>query len=210
MFLGGCVAPTQMTPSQPEVKITYKSVPTGATIIEDITGKNLGTTPVTLRYSLNAEDILKGSFKAGGLSTHWVDGRKKDGIPISVDFAKKGRILEYTFMAPPFYRDVQQGTITPYQNNPTGDRSSLYAQAKSQYESALAGYNRALKNLNKAKNMKGVTGFLGFGDGSKKSVLSGLVLGAASHKGLQDAERELTIAWEKLERAKAKLRALEY
>ena len=101
-------------------------------------------------------------------------------------------------------------TSMSQKNNLSYNRNGSYAAAKRQYESALAGYNRALSNLDKARNTKGPSGFLGIGHGGTRDRAMRLLGKTSSRGALRAKERELRSAEERLHRAKAKLRAAEH
>lgn len=94
-----------------------------------------------------------------------------------------------------------------YQNQDKQRRKN-YEAAKAEYEQALAAYNEALKKLNDAKLQASAT--------SASNALSALhpglkLLGSlGAQQAVQDAEKELEIARQRLERAKAKMNHLEW
>jgi hypothetical protein len=198
------------------VNVTYKSFPSGATIIEDGTGKNWGVAPVSLLYQLEEKHLKENILRTQKMTAYWPDGRRIEGESLSVDVPDDlpdGDIVsEQTLIAPPFDSEVQRmnATIQMQSNRVNTERTGFYAEAKREYGSALVRYNRALANLNTAKNMRGITRLPGFGSGSKTDNILGLFSKATSHGEVQMRERELEIAWQLLERAKAKLRSAEY
>lgn len=95
-----------------------------------------------------------------------------------------------------------------YDNN----RQEELAEAKREYEQALAGYNNALRELDNAKNVNSLNNmsFDTLMSGSKLDRAVGLFNKGTSHLSVQDAERKVQIAREKLNRTKSKLDALNW
>ncbi len=84
-----------------------------------------------------------------------------------------------------------------------------YAAAKREYDVALSGYEKAMVELDNAKNMRSMSN-LSLGtmmQGSKLDRVAGLLGQGSTHLSLQDAERNVQIARERLERAKARFDA---
>ena len=95
------------------------------------------------------------------------------------------------------------------QRRNTGD----YSTAQREYEQALAAYNRALKKLADARNRACINRMTTPGlmaSGSKIGKIVGTLNMAASPVAIRDAEREVEIARQRLERAKARINHSEW
>jgi len=90
---------------------------------------------------------------------------------------------------------------------PSGNGNKGYQQARQEYEDALSAYNIALKELDNAKNARALSN-MSFGtlmSGSPGNKALGLLTQGMSHLSLQDTERNLQIARERLNRAQTRL-----
>jgi hypothetical protein len=100
-----------------------------------------------------------------------------------------------------------------YQSGTSSGRSSAaYNEAKREYEVALSDYNEAVAELDEARNMRSLSN-MSFGTlmgGSKLDRAVGLLNQGTTHLSLQEAERNVQIARERLERAKARLDAMNW
>lgn len=83
-------------------------------------------------------------------------------------------------------------------------------EARSEYDAALAGYNRALEELDAARNYKAFFKFSSGTDTSRLGQIAGLLSKGVSHLSLQDAERNLQIARDRLERAQRRIDSMNW
>jgi len=95
----------------------------------------------------------------------------------------------------------------------TSVSASAYRAAKAEYDSALAAYEAALKKLENARLMSDVSsistpGLLG--SVSKTDQIIGTIGALSAPANIRNAEREVEIARQQLERARAKLNTLEW
>jgi hypothetical protein len=90
-----------------------------------------------------------------------------------------------------------------------GNIGTNNAQAVNEYNQALADYQEAMRKYDNAKNVKAVsdTSFNVLMGGGTPQKLIGLMNKATTTSEIQDAERNLIVAKERLEKAKSKLEA---
>ncbi len=91
-----------------------------------------------------------------------------------------------------------------------GAREASYEQAKREYNAALSAYNKALEELDGARNRRSFSN-MSFGTamgGSKLSRVLGIFNQGATHVSLQDAKRNAEIVGHRLESARARLDAM--
>tara|TARA_B100000614_G_scaffold227895_1_gene219313 strand:+ start:400 stop:1068 length:669 start_codon:yes stop_codon:yes gene_type:complete len=200
------------------LRVKYDSVPRGAVLVEK--GKRIGVTPVTLRYNLNDRDFQNGRAKTSGIEAYWSDGSrtKISSLNHNISGRSTGKgsgnfywDTSYTFIKPkPSYQN--NSNQTQIYQPPRQNQNNAYSTAKQEFNAALAAYEEALERYDNAKNANTINS-LAAQQGRSEKGLMGLTLlagKALSHGSLQARERELMIARERLEEARAKLRALTY
>lgn len=116
-------------------------------------------------------------------------------------------------LAPETPRDSAPGISTVRGYRAPAEGNSLgYQQAKREYEAALAAYKKALSDLDTAKNMRSLSNMsLGtMMSGSKLDRAVGLLNQGTTHLSLQQAERNVQVARDRLDRAKARLDSMNW
>ena len=234
-IVAGCATtPTRTWSLQYEEKVVVRTEPSGARIyVQDNYG---GTSPVEVK--LNGGDLtivqrgsalpLNGRIGSG----YWTIKAHMDGHEPASTIIRRGETTAYRnailqlrpsadnrlpskvvgHNAVLLYLPKQGMAGGSYQHGPSQTGNASYVQAKREYDAALSAYNKALEELDSARNMRSLSN-MSFGTlmgGSKLDRAVGLLNQGTSHLSLQDAERNVQIARERLERAKARLDAMNW
>lgn len=199
-----------------KVLITINSEPQGARVYED--GQFIGTTPLKgCYYTLDFQHYDKGSINGKPFTIVHDGFLPKEYHPsISVEHDwryERGKKYEKSMLVI-LQRDSNalRQVVVPGGNSGSSHPRGDYAEAKRVYEAALAGYKKAMSEFDNAKNMRSLSN-MSFGTlmgGSKLDRAVGLLNQGTTHLSLQDAERNVQIARERLERAKARLDAINW
>ncbi|MFC1762171.1 hypothetical protein ACFL6U_08825 [Planctomycetota bacterium] len=105
------------------------------------------------------------------------------------------------------------GSTSSYNSVSSSNDRSQYADAKAEYREALSTYNEALESLNKARSMAEVNQMT---SSSMMSSNQGWIRGLSAFNTMTDpgairnAERNVEIARQRLDRARARQEALEW
>lgn len=88
------------------VKIMFKSVPSGAIIIENHSDKVLGIAPVVVEYFFKEEALLNGASHSFDVSARWPDGRFSKLVSIFLITPEESDYdFVYIFVAPLFDKE---------------------------------------------------------------------------------------------------------
>jgi hypothetical protein len=117
------------------LRITYKSIPSGAMIIEN-GGKNHGPSPVTLYYNIDQAYLNNNNniLRTTGMTAYWRDGTSQSVEHLDCNL-NLGYNQEYTFKASP------SSNYYPTQQSGYGDQGCM--RAKQDYIQAEQAYNNA-------------------------------------------------------------------
>jgi len=201
------------------LEVTYHSIPDGATLLQN-NGSYVGSTPKILYYELTAAECSKGNIRVAGLTAHWADGTQQTASPSFSVKPVKGDGLSgtfneiwkvhrsYTFIKP----QMQSARATEKPRtviSSTGHTAVERAEARAEYEQALSAYNQAMQKLDNERLGHNIVS-LPVQHSNAFNAAIGVLAPIATSQAVAAAERDLAVARERLERAKARMNASDW
>ena len=197
------------------LKVTYKSVPSGATILtKNVT--NYGTTPLTLRYPVSKEAHKRRSMKTQGMIAYWPDGSSEEfsllnhalGHAETDGWGTAWWSHEYTFIKSNIPSNSGDSNLQNYipQENRTNyqDNRKQCQQAQQDHNQAQAKYNAAKSSRGSSRLAEGV-GILGMLSPLEKNQALGSLYSRGGRNSANDSQADMNHALNLMQDAKNRM-----